>query len=83
MKDSLWKSLPYDNQAFLQETLATDPQFQSLMAEIHEAASQLDGVRFDRLRGDALRYLNGKRSDIEDQELAALLNGLEHYLGQL
>ena len=74
-------SLPYNHPAFLEETLATDPQFQSLMAEIHEAASQLDGVRFYRLQREAWTYLEVKRSDLEDEELDALRKQIQTYLG--
>lgn len=74
-------SLPYTHRDFLQEILATDPQFQSLMREIHEAASQLDAVRFNRLHYDAWMYLEGKRSILEDKELDDLHKKLQSYLG--
>lgn len=81
MIDSMWKSLPYPHLNFLREMEAEDPRFQEIMQEIHEAASQLDGVRFNRLRTEACWYLEGKRSDLEDQELDDLRKGIQAYLG--
>jgi hypothetical protein len=70
---------PYPDPNFLQEVLAVDPRFQEIMREIHEAASQLDGVRFTDLQRDAYWYLDDKRSAIEDKELDEIHKGIEAY----